>query len=143
MTVKEQIKNALTMSWAKIKSLCVLNSNVVNSTSGTSTTYPLSAAAGADLQNQINELNSALGNMKIHIWDYTCTSDTVGRVGGITQIPNNAFGVVANCITDGQTYCVPPYKKDGCWSTALLGDVDFVISPNKTVTIRFLYWTTD
>lgn len=60
MTVKEQIKNALTMSWAKIKSLCVLNSNVVNSTSGTSTTYPLSAAAGADLQNQINELNSAM-----------------------------------------------------------------------------------
>lgn len=60
MTVKEQIKNALTMSWAKIKSLCVLNSNVVNSTSGTSTTYPLSAAAGADLQNQINKLNSTL-----------------------------------------------------------------------------------
>lgn len=67
MTVKEQIKNALTMSWAKIKSLCVLNSNVVNSTSGTSTTYPLSAAAGADLQNQINKLNSTLASKNTFI----------------------------------------------------------------------------
>lgn len=62
MTVREHIIKSLTMAWAKIKSLCVLNANVVNSTSGSSTTYPLSAAAGADLQNQINTLNSALGS---------------------------------------------------------------------------------
>lgn len=59
-TVKEQIVNGLTWFKAKIDSIFVKNANVVNNCASTSTSYPLSAAQGKSLQDQITSLNSNL-----------------------------------------------------------------------------------
>lgn len=61
-TVREKIINALTLFYTAIKSKFVLVGNVVNNCASTSTTYPLAANQGTQLQNQIDELNSNFGN---------------------------------------------------------------------------------
>lgn len=63
-TVREKIINALTLFYAKIKTVFVQTNNVVNNCASTSTTYPLSAAQGTSLQTQIDELNSNLISMQ-------------------------------------------------------------------------------
>lgn len=89
MTVREHIINALTMFYTKMKG------SVVNSTAGTSTTLPLSAAAGKDLQTQINTINSSLTNVgKIYVQNGNVTTSTNAStytVGATITIPAGTY----------------------------------------------------
>lgn len=82
-TVREKILNALTLFYQAIKSVFVQTSNVVNNCASTSTTYPLSANQGTQLQSQIDDINSTLSNQKIYIAKGgICNSDNSGTVVG-------------------------------------------------------------
>lgn len=94
-TVREKIINALTLFYTAIKSKFVLVGNVVNNCASTSTTYPLAANQGTQLQNQIDELNSNLIKKK---------SDSIDFVIGTTQYFN----------------AVSVYDKNGDWKKFLL-----------------------
>lgn len=61
-TVKDKILNALTLFYQAIKSVFVQTTNVVNNCASTSTTYPLSANQGTQLQSQIDDINSIISN---------------------------------------------------------------------------------
>ncbi len=58
MTVKQKILNSLTWFLAELRKIFVNTNNVVNNCASTSTTYPLAAAQGKVLQDQVNELNT-------------------------------------------------------------------------------------
>lgn len=62
-TVRDKILNALTLFYQKIKSIFVQTTNVVNNCASTSTSYPLSAAQGKNLQGQIDNINSTLDEL--------------------------------------------------------------------------------
>ena len=64
-TVRDKILNALTLFYQKIKSIFVQTTNVVNNCASTSTSYPLSAAQGKNLQGQIDDINSTLADLTI------------------------------------------------------------------------------